>query len=103
MDDLKQTGRRHGMFDRYQVLGTQYQNSADELAWLIIAWETEIGSVEHYWVSKGEFFTVGMHIFYNNTDRTLIQPTGIATNIEPAEKQAISKAIAEWEKSLEVK
>jgi len=85
------------MFKGYQLLGKQFQNNADKLAWFVTAWETRIGGVEDYWVSKGEFFTVGIHIFYDNTDGVLIQPTGPAKNIELGKKQAILEAIAEWE------
>lgn len=98
MAELKRTDHRVGLFDGYQVLGTRYESDANETGWFIIAYKISGIRVQHYWVSNDEFFTVGLHIFYNNTDRSLIQPLGVAKDIEPAERQAILKAIAEWEK-----
>jgi hypothetical protein len=94
--------RNHtGVFDAYTVMGIQYRSADGEMGWHISSWmESGYDGVHDFWVSGRTFYSVSIHIFYKGTPHTLIEMFGpIQTGIDQAERDAVLKAIAEWEKA----
>jgi hypothetical protein len=86
-----------GVFDGFQIVGIQYRAENGELAWWVDVWRTKMGNpVRMYWVDRGEFFNVGVHVGYNYTNNTLIQ-TFEKVSVDEEEKRAILEALKKWE------
>ncbi len=92
--NLKFIARHEASVGGFHIFGTKFQHDGGELLWAI---STSQFPARDYLLSKGRFLLLGLHRFYNETDQTLLEPVAEATDIEPAEKQAILNAIAEWE------
>jgi hypothetical protein len=89
---------RRGDFDGYKVSGFQFENPNGELVWQINA-GTGTGPIDCYWFLNGKFRDVRIHFLRNENQYEI----GAELNdIPPQEKKAILKAIAEWEKSIDV-
>jgi hypothetical protein len=100
MDDeferLTRIGARRGIFGEYNVDGLQYKNSSDVTGWQISAWH-EHGSISCYWVEKGKFYGVKINIFPNFLNEIQYEKLGEVTEISETEKEAVLRAIAQWE------
>jgi hypothetical protein len=93
---------RKGVFDNYTVLGFKFENpTRGEIGWHITAWRTGFDPVHDYWVAGNKFHSASIHIFYKGTPHNLIEiyEPPITTGIEPSEREAVLKAIAEWEQT----
>jgi hypothetical protein len=93
--------RRGGAFDDYSVQGLQYENTNGEIAWHISAWGDR-NPVSHYWVACRKFYAVSIHFSCNVGTDDRVGISSEIENVPAAEKNAILKAIAEWEKPIEV-
>src|ERR1035441_2016618 len=89
-----------GVFDGYTVMGFKYQMATGEVGWHITSWLSGFDPVHDFWVSSRKFYSVSIHIFHKGTPYNLIQifEPPITTGIEEAERNAVLKAIAAWEK-----
>jgi hypothetical protein len=88
---------RRGIFEGYNVSGFQYESLNGELAWHITAWPGR-DPVNSYWVTGGKFHGVRIDFLL---DETQIEIFNEITNVNAKEREAVLKAITEWEKSVE--
>lgn len=91
---------RKGTLGGYTVVGFQYEDQTGETAWHITAWPNA-DPIHDYWVSEQRFYSMSIHFFYRGTNRTLIEVFDEIKALDPGEKLAVLKAIAEWEKPTE--
>lgn len=93
---------RKGVFDGRNVQGFQYQNERMVLAWHINTWPNSGDPIEDYWVENGEFYEiVGRHFAVNMLPINRIETGRRIIEMEPAKRDSILNAIAEWEKPIE--
>ena len=88
---------RGGVFDDYSVQGIQYESTNGEVAWHIRAWGDR-NPVSNYWVAQQKFYGISIHFGSNAKGEDRIEIFGEKRNIPDAEKNAIFKAITEWER-----
>jgi hypothetical protein len=100
-DELRgfETKSRHnGVFGDYTIFGRRYEFEDGRTSWDIGSRETADTPVEKwYLVTAGEFASFSMQDLCNGTGKSLIHILGVVTDIDPAEKEAILKAITQWE------
>jgi hypothetical protein len=99
-EDLNKLSHHAGTFGEYRICGDQYECESGELAWHITMSNLP---VRDYWVTGGAFFSMGYHRVSDSANDTLIQPLGVAKDIDHEEKNAILKAITEWEEVYRTK
>jgi hypothetical protein len=92
---------RKGMFDDYTVMGFKLQNANSEIGWHITSWLSGFDPVHDFWVAGRNFHSVAIHYFYKGSPYNLIQiyEPPLTSGIEQAERDAVLKTIAEWEKA----
>jgi hypothetical protein len=88
---------RRGAFDGWVVIGFQYESQDGEIAWHITAWPMA-DPIHDFWISGREFYEVSIHYFYQMTNRTLIEIFEPIKNLDAKEREAVLKAIDEWDK-----
>jgi hypothetical protein len=92
---------QHGQFDGYDVTGTQYEYADGNTQWHVTACPIKRNQRREYMVRNGKFHKVRMDIFPNRSGETLIDTLGEVEGISEQERNAVFKAIAEWEKPEE--
>jgi hypothetical protein len=92
---------RRGIFDGFNVDGFQYENASGETGWQITAWPGR-DPINCYWVQDKKFFGVKIQIFPGFLNEIQLQKMDEILAITEAERNAVLKAIVEWEKPLEV-
>jgi hypothetical protein len=93
---IKRSELKNGTFGEFTVYGVQYERNG-ELAWCI-----DTSFPDHmYWVVRGEIHGRSLQLLCDPPNET---QNGISGVIEIAEdeKEAVLKAIAEWDKPTEV-
>jgi hypothetical protein len=91
---------RHGIFDGWRIVGRQFEDEIGQLAWRIDTMPRNEDSSDDCWVEGREFYEiVGRQLA---TPTTRIVTGGTITEMDAAKRDAILKAIAEWEKQVEV-
>jgi hypothetical protein len=100
MQEQKKIDNRKGEFGDYTVVGFKYQDACGQTGWPVTSWQTGFDPVHDFWVSGRNFHPVSLHFFYKGTAVNFIEiyDPPIATGIDQAEREAVLKAIAEWEK-----
>lgn len=98
---IKRPGRR-GSFDGYSIQAFQYENASADWAWHITAWKDH-DPIKDYWVAHGKFYAMSIHYAYNAKGENAVQVFDEIKDVPSAERKAILKAIAEWEKPTQEK
>lgn len=88
---------RQGFFDGFNISGFQYEDLNSDLAWHITAWPGR-DPVNSYWVTGGKFFGVRIDFIMNESQIEIFNEIG---KVDAKEKEAVLKAITEWEKPVE--
>jgi hypothetical protein len=96
----RKKGHHKGLFDDFTVTGFKLENAGGETGWHITAWRTDLAPDHDYWVAGQDFYSAILHIFYKGspTNHIEIIHPHINDRIDPAERKAVHRAIAEWEK-----
>jgi hypothetical protein len=94
---LTPTFNRQGIFDGFDINGSQYENANGELGWHITAWPGH-DPVNVYWVSGQKFYSAKIHLLPAPVCEVRLETFDEISFVEAAEKTAILKAIAVWEK-----
>jgi len=96
--ELTKTISSHtGIFGEYQIHGLQHEYETGNRAWHVGSSRLSSNTVEEYLVKDKEVLSYNADLTYNSMDTMLIHNVGSAADVEPGKKEAILKAIAEWE------
>lgn len=91
---------RSGFFADRRVDGRQYENEQGTLAWHIMTWPNVGHPIDGYWVERGEFYEVTrLNIPMNAIPSIRIEVGRRIVEMDTDKKDAIIKAINEWEKA----
>jgi len=92
-------GHHKGMFGDYTVMGFKYRDGEGRIGWHITSWRTGFDPVHDYWVAGRDFHSVSIHYFYKGAPLNLIEiyDPPITAGIEAEERDAVLRAIGEWE------
>jgi hypothetical protein len=93
----KATSSHTGVFGEYEILGLQHEYETCNWAWHIYSRRLSANLVEEYLVKDKNILSYEPGLALNSTDTMLIHNIGSVAYVEPGEKEAIFKAIAEWE------
>jgi hypothetical protein len=97
--DLQWILQRSGWFDERRVDGWQYGNQRGKLSWHIRTWPNSGEPIESYWVEGSEFFEVTrLDLAMNAIPMNRIETGRRIVEMDAGKRDAILKAIAEWEK-----
>jgi hypothetical protein len=92
---IKKSERKSGTFGEFKVHGVQYERNG-ELAWCI-----DTSFPDHmYWVVRGEIHGRSLQLLCDPPNEVQNGISGVI-EIDGDEKEAVLKAIAQWEKALE--
>jgi hypothetical protein len=87
-----------GVFGDYTITGDKLQTSAGDVGWQITS-KSKRGSAHDFWVVGRNFHRASIDFFHKGGNNLLqVSETPITSEIEQAERDAMLKAIDEWEK-----
>jgi len=96
LENLRRTASRR--FGNYEMFGGRFESDNGRSAWLMTAWESGRDPVRTYWIEGGEFFATGVRYGINFSNFTFVETFGPAPSVDPELKEAVLRAIAEWQK-----
>jgi hypothetical protein len=86
---------RHGNFDGYTIRGIKYEcSTTDEIAWHVESQESG-KTLNNFWIVDQDFYKVSIEPF-KNTSLIKIYPPPVTETIDPTERDAVSRALNEW-------
>jgi hypothetical protein len=91
---------RNGLFDGWRIVGRQFEDGRGVLAWRIDTVPRSNDPSDDCWVEDGEFYEIIGRQLATPTAR--IETGDTITGMDAAKRNAILKAIAEWEKPVDV-
>lgn len=94
---LTPTFNRQGIFDGFDINGCQYEIPNGALGWHITA-SPGHDPVNVYWVSGHKFYSAKIHLLPAPVCEVRLETFDEITFVAVAEKAAVLKAIAEWER-----
>jgi len=89
--------RKTGTFGEYRIKGHQFKSPTGEVGWHITA-GNQHGLAEDYWVSGKTFHALNIQYLHKMNHRMVLEVfDDITSLISSAKKEAVLRAIAEWE------